>query len=128
MDMLSNAPSWQQQLRQMKADLEARHRAPPPRVPDPWEVKLAELTGEVHRDGNERLATFLAFEYLELHGGERRSGAARRLSRAMRQLGWEPARFQLSPGSYQRVRGFVRPASHERIERASREHEGGSVG
>ena len=107
MDMLSNGPSWQEQLRQMKAALEARHRAPPPRVPDPWEVKLAELTGEVHDDGY-RLAAYVVFEYLGLHGAERHSGKARRLARAMRQLGWEPARFQLVPGSYQRVRGFQR--------------------
>ena len=115
MDILSNGPSWQQQLRQMKADLEARHRAPPPRVPDPWEVKLAELTGETHDDGYERVPTYVAFEHLGLHGAERHSGKARRLARVMRQLGWQPARFQLSPGSYQRVRGFQRPQAATKV-------------
>jgi len=33
-------------------------QVPPARVPDPWEVKLAELTGEAHDDGFERVATY----------------------------------------------------------------------
>ena len=74
------------------------------------EAKLAELTGELHDDGYERVPTYVAFEHLGVRGSERRSGAARRLARAMRQLGWKTARFQLTPGSYQRVRGFHRAA------------------
>jgi hypothetical protein len=102
--------SWQEQLRRIKADLEARHRSPlpPPRVPNSWEARLAYLRGELHADGYERVPTHGAFDRLGLRRSERTSDAARRLARAMRQLGWESARFQPTPGSYQRVRGFIR--------------------
>jgi hypothetical protein len=59
--------------------------------------------------------TYVAFEHLGMRGAERRSGAARRLARAMRQLGWQTTRFQLSPGSYQRVRGFQRPQAATKV-------------
>jgi hypothetical protein len=94
-------------------------------VPDPWEERLKDLTGELHNDGHHRVATFVVFEHLGVRGADRRSGSARRLARAMRQLGWEPARFPLTPGSYQRVRGFQRvvvqpdawPATRQRLMR-----------
>src|SRR5829696_6516154 len=70
--------SWHEQLRRIKAELAASRKAaaPPARVPDPWEAKLAELTGELHDDGYERVPTYVAFEHLGVRGSERRSGAA----------------------------------------------------
>ena len=88
----------------------AQERAEPkPRLPDPWETRLTDLKARVN-DGHERVPAFVAFDHLELRRSERHSGAARRLVRAMRHLGWERARFQLTSGSFQRVRGFQRVA------------------
>ena len=102
--------SWLARLRLIKDEIDARQRtpAPPPRVPDPWEARLADLNGDVDNDGYERIATYLAFDHLGLRRCERSSGTARRLARAMRQIGWQTARFRVAPGSYQRVRGFQR--------------------
>jgi len=69
-----------------------------------------DLQAHPHDDGFERVPTYAAFEHLGLRRRERTSAAARRLARAMRQLGWQPTRFRVAPGSYQRVRGFQRAA------------------
>src|SRR4051812_17697397 len=98
-------PSWQEQLRKQVAAIRAAAQATAaaPRVPDPWEALLVDLKGGMRDGGFERVATCITFEHLGLTRSERTSGAARRLARAMRQLGWLTTRFQLSPGSYQRV-------------------------
>ena len=98
-------------LRHLKAEVRAARarEAAPPRIPDPWEARLADLQGEV-RDEVEYIASHAVFDRLEVRRRERTSGAARRLARVMRQLGWQSARFQFAPGSYQRVRGFQRAA------------------
>src|SRR3954454_11593441 len=59
-------PSWQQQVRLQIAEIKAAHESatPPPRVADPWERRLADLAGELHDDGYERVATFVVFEHL----------------------------------------------------------------
>ena len=109
--------SFQQLLRQIKADVEARHQAaaPPPRTPDPWEARLADVRGEVY-DAAERLPTHVAFDHLGLRRCAQTSGSARRLARVMRHLGWETARFRQAPGSHQRVRGFTRSAAYHMSE------------
>ena len=123
-------PSWQQQLRLQVAEIKAAHESatPPPRVADPWETRLADLAGELHDDGYERVPTCVAFEHLNVRRSERASGAARRLARAMRRLGWQKARFRVAPGSYQRVRGFVRRPSDAPFERVGAKPNGAGDG
>jgi hypothetical protein len=62
----------------------------------------------VHADGQERIATCVAFDYLGLPRPERTSEAARRLARVMCRLGWQRSRYRLAKGPFQRVRGFQR--------------------
>ena len=109
--LTTRGPSWQEKLRRVSMDVRtAQERAEPkPRLPDPWETRLSDLKGRVN-DGHERVPAFVAFDHLELRRSERHSGAARRLVRAMRHLGWERTRFQVTSGSFQRVRGFQRVA------------------
>jgi hypothetical protein len=59
-------------------------------------------------DGHERVPSFIVFDHVGLRRTERHSGAARRVVRAMRHLGWQRTRFQVKSGSFQRVRGFQR--------------------
>jgi hypothetical protein len=106
----TNGPSWHEKLRSIAADTRTAHQRvePKPRPADPWEARLTDLKGEVS-DGHERVPSFIVFDHLGLRQTERHSGAARRVVRAMRHLGWQRTRFQVKSGSFQRVRGFQRP-------------------
>ena len=69
---------WLQVLHDIRANVEARHDPPnlPQRGVDPWEARLIDLQGEVHADGQERIATCVAFDHLGLPRRERTSEAA----------------------------------------------------
>jgi hypothetical protein len=104
----TNGLSWHEKLRQAQARAAHQRIEPKPRLPDPWEARLTDLKGEVS-EGHERVPSFIVFNHLGLRRSERHSGAARRVVRAMRHLGWQRTRFQVGSGSFQRVRGFQRP-------------------
>src|SRR3954447_21082337 len=100
--------AWIDRVRNIAAQAEAqRDRQTATRTIDPWEVELAPLAGEPC-GATERVTTQAAFDHLGLRRKDRDPGAARRLSRAMRQLGWENTRWRPQAGTYQRLRGFVR--------------------
>jgi hypothetical protein len=108
---LKPGSSWSEQLRRAKEEIDAKRQdeTPPPRVPDPWEAVLASVKGETHQD-QERIATSAAFDHLGLKRFARSSAAARRLARAMMQLGWKPGRWRPAHRPHQKVRGFMRLA------------------
>jgi hypothetical protein len=101
-------PSWTEMLRQVREEVLAAQKAaePTPRRPDPWEIPLAGIHGEIYGD-QERLSTEAAFSHLNVKRSKRNSAAARRLARAMRHLGWDRARWRPT-GTGQKIRGFVR--------------------
>src|SRR3954465_8632479 len=64
MNFLSKGPAFQTKLRLIREQANAAYRnpAPPPRIPDPWEVVLSDLVGEVH-EAIERIPTHHVFEH-----------------------------------------------------------------
>jgi hypothetical protein len=76
---------------------------------DPWMPTLRKIKGKVGQDGIERVSTANVFDALEVPMGARPAQTVR-LSRVMRQLGWQNIRARgLNPGSYRdRVRGYAR--------------------
>jgi hypothetical protein len=79
---------------------------------DSWTLALRKIKGRVGQDGIERISTTDVFDTLEVPIGAR-SAQTVRLSRVMRQLGWQNIRARgLNPGSYRdRVRGYAREVS-----------------
>jgi hypothetical protein len=79
---------------------------------EPWRVRLERLRGKVGDDGLERISTQAIFDFLEIAQRSRGAGACRRLSAAMRDLGWTPVRVRdLTCGGYkEQVRGYCRDA------------------
>jgi hypothetical protein len=112
---------WEERLRQSALEARtAQERAEPkPDRADPWEARLADLKGEVN-DAHERVPSFVVFDHLGLGRSERHSGAARRVVRAMRHLGWQRARFQVRSGCFQRVPGFQRHVESDKLNAAER--------
>jgi hypothetical protein len=88
---------------------EAVHSVKQAGTEDPWVPMLRKIKGKVGQDGVERIATADVFDILEVAMGAR-SAQTVRLSRVMRQLGWQNIRARgLNPGSYRdRVRGYAR--------------------
>jgi hypothetical protein len=116
--------SWVERLHHVREEVLAAHKAaePPPRKPDPWELQLAEIQGELH-EGLERVSTEAVFDSLNIKRSKRNSAAARRLAAAMRHLGWERARWR--PGDTpQKVRGFSRPAPEASTDHSISSEEG----
>jgi hypothetical protein len=76
---------------------------------DPWTPTLRKIKGKIGRDGVERVSTTDLFDILEMPMGARPAQTVR-LSRVMRQFGWQNIRARgLNPGSYRdRVRGYAR--------------------
>ena len=66
--------SWQEKLRKIAVDARAAQERTErkPRLPDPWEARLADLKGEVN-DGHERMPAFVVFDHLGLRRSERHS-------------------------------------------------------
>ena len=88
------------------AKLDARKNA------DAWHLRLERLRGQIGDDGIERVSTQHVFDVLEVPQRSRGSGACRRLSKVMVELGWTPVRVRdLTRGGYlEQVRGYTRDA------------------
>jgi hypothetical protein len=99
----ATGPSFIQKLRDVANSAKASTKE------DPWMPTLRKIKGKVGQDGVERIATADVFDILEVAMGAR-SAQTVRLSRVMRQLGWQNIRARgLNPGSYRdRVRGYAR--------------------
>src|SRR3712207_2680206 len=108
-------PPWIERLKQIRAEVVAAREAaaPPPRKPDPWEAALGGVCTELHGD-QERLTSAAAFDHLNIKRSKRTPVAARRLSRVMRHLGWESARWRAG-ATASKVRGYVRRARTDRL-------------
>ena len=77
---------------------------------DPWTAALERLSGIPSGDGLERISTQTLFDALELPKSARTPGAARRVAKIMRDLGWVTYKgIGLSPhGSRTQIRGYAR--------------------
>lgn len=95
--------SFQAKLDAAVAELAARDA-------NSWRLPLERLRGQVGDDGIERITTQSVFDVLGVPQRNRRSGACRRLSKLMVELGWSPIRVRgLTRGGYlEQVRGFAR--------------------
>ncbi len=64
-------------------------------------------------DGVERISTQSRWDFLEVPQRARSAGAARRLAKIMRELGWSPIKARgMTPGGFtEQVRGYARPKS-----------------
>ena len=116
---------WLQVLHDIRANVEARHDPPnlPQRGFDPWEAHLIDLQGEVHADGQERIATCVAFDHLGLPRPERTSEAARRLARVMCRLGWQSSRWRHVPDHSRRLRGYQRAVRTHLVDETTKEND-----
>jgi hypothetical protein len=99
----ATGPSFIQKLR------EAVHSVKESGKEDPWMPVLRKVNGKIGKDGVQRVSTMDVFDLLEVPMGARPAQTVR-LSRVMRQLGWQNIRARgLNPGSYRdRVRGYAR--------------------
>jgi hypothetical protein len=99
----ATGPSFIQKLR------ETVHSAKASSKEDPWAPTLRKIRGKVGHDGVERVSSSEVFDRLEVPMGARPAQTVR-LSRVMRELGWQSIRARgLNPGSYRdRVRGYAR--------------------
>jgi len=95
--------AWLAELKNLQAEVAARKV-------DPWRVRLERVRGQVGNDGIERISTQTLFDHLEVLQRSRGTGAARRLAKIMRELGWTPVRVRdLTRGGYmEQVRGYCR--------------------
>jgi len=95
--------AWLSELKKLQAEGAARNI-------DPWRVRLERVRGQVGDDGIERISTQAVFDHLEVLQRSRGAGAARRLAKIMRELGWTPVRVRdLTRGGYkEQVRGYCR--------------------
>jgi hypothetical protein len=94
------------------SDLQEELAKPRRKPVDPWLAALKNVRGTVGEDGIERISTQRVFDVLELRQRTRGAGVARRLARAMRELGWTLVRVRdLTRGGYkENVRGYCREA------------------
>jgi hypothetical protein len=77
---------------------------------DPWRLRLERARGKVGDDAVERVSTQALFDLLEVAQRSRNAGAARRLAKIMRELGWHPIKARgMTPGGFtDQVRGYAR--------------------
>ncbi len=103
--MVKIPKSFWEELQEAKAKAQAENA-------EPWRVRLERVRGKVGDDGIERITTQAVFDILEIPQRSRGAGACRRLSAAMRDLGWAPVRVRdLTGGGYkEQVRGYCRDA------------------
>jgi hypothetical protein len=92
------------------SDLQAEIAKPRAARADPWSQALRGVRGVVGDDGIERVPTQRLFDLLEVRQRARTAGAARRLAKVMRDLGWTAVRVRdLTRGGYkENVRGYCR--------------------
>jgi hypothetical protein len=93
-------------LKRMRDEMRAQSAQPS----DPWRLRLERARGKVGDDGVERVSTQSLFDLLEVPQRSRNAGAARRLAKIMRELGWGPIKARgLTPGGFtDQVRGYAR--------------------
>jgi hypothetical protein len=84
---------------------------------DPWRLRLEGLKGKKWDDGIERISTQTIFDVLEVPHRCRTTGACRRLSKLMRELGWHPIKARgLTPGGFRdQVRGYARDTTRQTV-------------
>jgi hypothetical protein len=84
---------------------------------DPWHLRLERVRGKTWDDGVERISTQTVFDILEVPHRSRTAGACRRLSKLMRELGWNPIKARgLTPGGFRdQVRGYARDAARQTV-------------
>jgi len=84
---------------------------------DPWWLRLDALRGKKWDDGIERISTQTIFDVLEVPHRCRATGACRRLSKLMRELGWHPIKARgLTPGGFRdQVRGYARDTTRQAV-------------
>jgi hypothetical protein len=77
---------------------------------DPWRIRLERVRGKTWDDGVQRVSTQSLFDFLEVQQRSRNAGAARRLAKIMRELGWSPIKARgMTPGGFtDQVRGYAR--------------------
>ena len=94
----------------------SRAQATAPRV-DPWRLRLERARGKIGDDNVERIATQAVFDFLEVPQKARTAGACRRLSKLMRDLGWNPIKARgLTPGGFRdQVRGYARDNTRQSV-------------
>jgi hypothetical protein len=81
---------------------------------EPWRLRLERARGKIGDDGVERVSTQSLFDLLEVPQRGRNAGAARRLAKIMRELGWAPIKARgITPGGFtDQVRGYARTKSN----------------
>jgi hypothetical protein len=94
-------------LKRIRDEMRAQSAQPS----DPWRLRLEGVRGKTWDDGVERISTQSLWNFLEVPQRARSAGAARRLAKIMRELGWSPIKARgLTPGGFtDQVRGYARP-------------------
>jgi hypothetical protein len=93
-------------LKELRDEMRAQSAQPS----DPWRLRLERARGKIGDDGVERVSTQSLWDFLEVRQRDRNAGAARRLAKIMRELGWHPIKARgLTPGGFtDQVRGYAR--------------------
>jgi hypothetical protein len=94
-------------LKRIREEMRAQSAQPS----DPWRIRLEGVRVKTWDDGVQRISTQSLFNLLEVPQRNRNAGAARRLAKIMRGLGWHPIKARgLTPGGFtDQVRGYARP-------------------
>jgi hypothetical protein len=93
-------------LKRIREEMRAQTTQPS----DPWKLRLEGVRGKTWDDGVQRISTQALWDFLEVPQRSRNAGAARRLAKIMRELGWHPIKARgLTPGGFtDQVRGYAR--------------------
>jgi hypothetical protein len=104
---LTRPKSWTERLDELTAR-DAQHKAA-----DPWKLRLERVKGKIDFSGRlERVTTQQLFDLLEIPQAGRTSGACRRLSAIMTELGWFPTMARGMTSGRDRARGYSRDPHH----------------
>jgi hypothetical protein len=93
-------------LKRIRDEMRAQNAQPS----DPWRIRLEGVRAKKWDDGVDRVSTQSLFDLLEVPQRSRNAGAARRLAKIMRELGWSSIKARgLTPGGFtDQVRGWAR--------------------
>jgi hypothetical protein len=94
-----------------RAEMQQDNAAPD----DPWLPVLAEVQGELNKDGTAYVTSSMLAEILNVKLKERKAGTYRRIAGLMISLHWQPVRvFGLNARGYrEQVRGYARDTRRE---------------
>jgi len=97
-----------------RQELEAR-QAEPITPTDEWLPVLAQIQGDLNKDGTAYVSTNMLMEVLSIEPRDRKAGVHRRIASLMCSLHWVPTRmFGLnSRASLSQIRGYCRDDRHE---------------